>query len=283
MFKVGIIGSENSHADAFSEIFNLSGQYADVRVTAIWGEDMQASRAIAEKCHVDIVKPEEMLSQVDAVMVTSRNGALHWGYVRPFIEAGKPAFVDKPLANESEEALKIINLAAEKKVPLVGGSSLKLIADTLALKEAADEARSHGALLGGNVYAPVSLDNPYGGFYFYSSHLIEIALTIFGYDPLAVTAVCKETGIAAVLEYADYSITINYTNNAYNYGGVVLSKEGVSGRVINMGDAYAREVESFVHMLRTGESDIPAEHLALPVRVLNAIEASFTDHERKLI
>ena len=31
-------------------------------------------------------------------------------------------------------------------------------------------------LLGGNVYAPVSLDNPYGGFYFYSSHLIEIAL-----------------------------------------------------------------------------------------------------------
>ena len=52
MFKIGIIGSENSHAAAFSEIFNLSGTYDDVRVTAIWGEDMEASRKIAEKCHV---------------------------------------------------------------------------------------------------------------------------------------------------------------------------------------------------------------------------------------
>ena len=87
MFKIGIIGSENSHAAAFSEIFNLSGTYDDVRVTAIWGEDMEASRKIAEKCHVEIVKPMDMLREVDAVMVTSRNGALHWGYVRPFIEA----------------------------------------------------------------------------------------------------------------------------------------------------------------------------------------------------
>ncbi|MCI5546592.1 MAG: Gfo/Idh/MocA family oxidoreductase, partial [Clostridiales bacterium] len=255
MFKIGIIGSENSHAAAFSEIFNLSGTYDDVRVTAIWGEDMEASRKIAEKCQVEIVRPMDMLREVDAVMVTSRNGALHWGYVRPFIEAGKPAFVDKPLANDYAEAKSIIDMAAEKRVPLVGGSSLKLIADTLALKEAADEAKAKGELLGGNVYAPVSLDNPYGGFYFYSSHLIEIALTIFGYDPVAVNAVKTKAGIAAVLEYAGYAVTLNYTESAYKYGGVVLAKGGVSGREINMGDAYAREVESFVKMLRTGESD----------------------------
>ena len=283
MFKIGIIGSENSHAAAFSEIFNLSGTYDDVRVTAIWGEDMEASRKIADKCHVEIVKPMDMLRQVDAVMVTSRNGALHWGYVRPFIEAGKPAFVDKPLANDYAEARAIIDLAAEKHVPLVGGSSLKLIADTLALKEAADEARARGELLGGNVYAPVSLDNPYGGFYFYSSHLIEIALTIFGYDPVAVNAVRTKAGIAAVLEYAGYAVTLNYTESAYKYGGVVLARSGVSGREINMGDAYAREAESFVKMLRTGESDIPARNLALPVRVLNAIEASYTAHSRQCL
>ena len=283
MYKIGIIGSENSHAAAFSEIFNLSGTYDDVRVTAIWGEDMEASQKIAEKCHVEIVKPMDMLHEVDAVMVTSRNGALHWGYVRPFIEAGKPAFVDKPLANDYAEAKAIIDLAAEKHVPLVGGSSLKLIADTLALKAAADEAKAKGELLGGNVYAPVSLDNPYGGFYFYSSHLIEIALTIFGYDPVAVNAVKTKAGIAAVLEYAGYAVTLNYTESAYKYGGVVLTGGGVSGREINMGDAYAREVESFVHMLRTGESDIPARNLALPVRVLNAIEASYTTHNRQCL
>ena len=63
----------------------------------------------------------------------------------------------------------------------------------------------------------------------------------------------------------------------------MLTGGGVSGREINMGDAYAREVESFVHMLRTGESDIPARNLALPVRVLNAIEASYTTHNRQCL
>ena len=129
----------------------------------------------------------------------------------------------------------------------------------------------------------LSLDNPYGGFYFYSSHLIEIALTIFGYDPVAVNAVRTKAGIAAVLEYAGYAVTLNYTESAYKYGGVVLARGGVSGREINMGDAYAREAESFVKMLRTGESDIPARNLALPVRVLNAIEASYTAHSRQCL
>ena len=49
MFKIGIIGSENSHAAAFSEIFNLSGTYDELRDTAICDEDMPASRKISEK------------------------------------------------------------------------------------------------------------------------------------------------------------------------------------------------------------------------------------------
>ena len=36
-------------------------------------------------------------------------------------------------------------------------------------------------------------------------------------------------------------------------------------------------------MLRTGESDMPARNLALPVRVLNAIEASYTAHNRQCL
>ena len=54
MFKIGIIGSENSHAMAFSEIFNLSGQYDDIRVVAVYGEESEASQKIADKCGVKI-------------------------------------------------------------------------------------------------------------------------------------------------------------------------------------------------------------------------------------
>ena len=127
MFRVGIIGSENSHAMAFSEIFNINNkeQYPDIQVVAIYGEDQAASEAVRDKCGVEIMNPEEMLGKVDAIMVTSRDGALHAGYAKPFIEAGIPAFVDKPLTRDVDEAIALMRLAKEKKVPIVGGSSLK--------------------------------------------------------------------------------------------------------------------------------------------------------------
>ena len=94
MYRVGIIGSENSHAKAFSKCSNLSGEYDDVKVIGIWGEEPEAGKKLSEECSIPIMTPEEMLGQVDGIMVTSRNGKLHPGYVRPFIEAGIPALID---------------------------------------------------------------------------------------------------------------------------------------------------------------------------------------------
>ncbi|MBQ8953600.1 MAG: Gfo/Idh/MocA family oxidoreductase [Clostridia bacterium] len=275
MFRVGIIGSENSHALAFSRIFNLSGKYEDIKVVAVWGEDMEASEKIKAECGVDIVKPEAMLGMVDAVMVTSRNGALHAGYARPFIEAGKPAFIDKPIANDAGEAAALIDLAFEKHVPVMGGSSLKLVAGTLAAREFAQARKAEGELIGGYVFAPVSMDNPYGGFYFYAAHLVETALTIFGYDPIAVTAVRTKAGISCALEYAAFGVSLQFTDGVYNYGATVLGKNGADMRLITLDDAYDREVAHFAKMLRTGEVPQSAHDIVMPVRVLNAIEQSY--------
>ena len=275
MFKVGIIGSENSHALAFSKIFNLSGRYDDIQVVAVWGEDMAASEKIKAECGVEIVRPEAMLGLVDAVMVTSRNGALHPGYARPFIEAGKPAFIDKPIANDGREAEALIGLAFERHVPVMGGSSLKLVAGTLKSKAFADEQKAKGELIGGYVFAPVSMDNPYGGFYFYAAHLVETALTIFGYDPAAVTAVRSKSGISCVLEYADFSVSLGFTDGVYNYGATVLGRTGADMRLITLDDAYDREVEHFAAMLRTGQVPQSAHDIVKPVHVLNAIERSY--------
>ena len=283
MFRVGIIGSENSHAMAFSELYNLSGAYDDICVAAVWGEDGEASRKIAEKCGVQIVRPEEMLGAVDAVMVTSRNGALHAGYARPFIEAGKPAFIDKPIANDGREAASLIGLAVERHVPVMGGSSLKLVDGTLAAKAFADEQKAKGGLLGGFVYAPVSMENPYGGFYFYASHLVETALTVFGYDPAFVSAARTKAGVSCTLEYADFCVSMCYTDGVYNYGATVLGKEGAFMRAITLEDAYAREGAHFAAMLRTGDMPQPAQDIVKPVLVLNAIEKAYETGERREI
>ena len=186
MYRVGIIGSENSHAMAFSEIFNLNNkeQYPDIQVVAIYGEDQAVSEAVRDKCGTVIMTPEEMLGNVDAVMVTSRDGALHAKYARPFIEAGIPAFVDKPLTREVEDAVELMRLAKEKGVPIVGGSSLKYPEDLQGLKAVVEQ----GELRGADLAAPVSLVNDYGGFFFYAAHLVEMTMAIFGSNPQKVTA-----------------------------------------------------------------------------------------------
>lgn len=136
MFRVGIIGSENSHAMAFSEIFNLNNKehYPDIQVAAVYGENQAASEAVRDRCGAEIMAPEEMLGKVNAVMVTSRDGALHAKYARPFIQAGIPAFVDKPLTRDVDEAMDLMRLAKRKGVPIVGGSSLKYPEDLQELK-----------------------------------------------------------------------------------------------------------------------------------------------------
>ena len=283
MFKVGIIGSENSHAMAFSELFNLSGAYDDICVVAVWGEDMEASEKIAAKCGVEIVKPGDMLGQVDAVMITSRNGALHPGYARPFIEAGKPAFIDKPIANDGGEAAALVRLAGEKGVPVMGGSSLKLVDGTLIARAFAAERKAKGELLGGFVFAPVSMENPYGGFYFYASHLVETALTIFGYDPVAVSAARTRAGLSCTLEYRDYCASLCYTDGVYNYGATVLGKDGAFMRDITLENAYAREGAHFAQMLRTGEMPQSGSDMVEPVFVMNAIERAYQTGTRQEI
>lgn len=281
MYRIGIIGSENSHAMAFSRIFNslepeAAGLYPDLEVTAIGGADREESRKVAEACGIGFIaeQPEDMLGRVDAVMITARNGAFHLPYARPFIEAGLPAFIDKPIANDGEQARALLELAARYGVPVVGGSSTKYVADVLAMKAAAASGEL-GVLRSGAVSAPVNLDNPYGGFYFYASHLVEIVMTIFGYGPASVTALRGEGRVTALFHYPGYDVTGHFIEGTGLYSAAAFGTAGVRQSMIDISSCYSLEAANFARMLRTGRADQPMEELLLPVRVMNALEKAY--------
>ncbi len=272
MIRVGIIGSENSHAMAFSKIFNLSGKYEDMRVVAVYGEERAASEAIQRECGVELVcdHPEEMIGRIDALMVTSRDGKLHFPYAKPFLEAGLPAFIDKPVTRDPLQALELVRLAEKRGARLTGGSSVKLVPDTMKLKAAADEQKRLGKLVGGHVWAPVSMQNAYGNFWFYASHLAETALTIFGYHPFAVTAQHTDRGIAAVLDYGAYAVHLTFGDENYNYGATVLGRQ-VTTSAINIGAGYDIEAENFVRIVRGEEPHQNAHDFIEAVCVMDAV------------
>ena len=265
MIRVGIIGSENSHAAAFTQQF-AGGGYGDIRVTALWGEDGESNRAQCEKFGVACLRPEDMLGQVDAVMITSRRGDLHLPYARPFVDRGMPVFIDKPFAMSVADARELTARIEKSGSPCAGGSSTRLVEDALALhREAAKGA------VGGYIYAPVSMSNEYGGFWFYASHLCEIALTVFGYDPNWVAARETKAGVAAVLGYDSFSIHLGFHEGVYHYGGAVITREGVLFRPIDISDSYAVECREFARMLSTRQTPQPLSELAEPVYVMDAI------------
>ncbi|HML45996.1 MAG TPA: Gfo/Idh/MocA family oxidoreductase [Clostridia bacterium] len=288
MFRIGIIGAENSHAMAFSKLFNgIEGgnPFPDCRVVAIMGEEAEPTRKTAETCGIEFLpeRPEEMLGKVDAMMVTSRNGALHLRYARPFLEAGIPTFVDKPIANDDREAYEIVKIALKSGVPVMGGSCLKSVPDTLALQARQRELVREGSAMGGSVWAPLSFVNPYGNFYFYSAHLVEMAMAIFGAFPKAVQAVENKANVTALLHYDDYTVSCHYLNGAYHYGATLLHTKGAETREVDLADAYRMEAEQFVNMLRTGASPIDPARLIAPISILNAMEAAYQNGHTQVI
>jgi len=283
MFRVSMLGTEASNAMAFAKILNgldeaFKGQFDDFRVVAVGGIDAQASQNVAKTCGIDTIvqKPEDMLGMVDAVMITCRDGKYHAPYARPFIKAGIPAFIDKPFTSDSEEAAQLAKLAMEKKVPLVGGSSVKLTDAVLKLKALAEEK----GVVTGDVTSPVSLVNEYGNFWFYASHLAECCLTIFGQHPEWVWANRTDKGVTVIVHYAGFDVTNHFIENVYDYTGTVITADGVTHEVISLDNIYAKECACFADMMRSGVMSHSYDELVSPVCLMAAIEKSFMTGEK---
>lgn len=278
MFRIGIIGTENSHASDLARRINLSEDYPDCRVTLVWGHYPEDNERVARDYNCKVASGvNEMLENVDAVMVTARDGKFHAGFARPFIEAGKPAFIDKPFTVDETEAREVIALAKEKGVPLCGGSTLKYADGVEELKALRSEK---GGVLGGSVYAPVQMESEYSGFFFYSPHLAEMTLEIFGYAPKAVTAVKNESGVCALVDYGGFCVANHFGSGAADYCASVYSSAGSEVRKVDLSMIGAKNCAAFVNMLRTGVMPRSYEELIAPVVYLNAVKKAYETGEK---
>ena len=74
------------------------------RVTHVWCEDEERARHVAKACHIAHVarRAIDVIGHVDAVVIATDIGEEHLERARPFVEAGLPVFIDKPLTTDAE-------------------------------------------------------------------------------------------------------------------------------------------------------------------------------------
>ena len=140
MLRLGIIGLSpgNGHPYSWSAIFNgydpvpmetcgfpvipryleqrrfPDDQIDGARVTHVWAQEPALARHIAAAARIDTVvdRYEDMLGQVDAVLLARDDAERHVEFAMPFLKAGMPIYIDKPLALTCAEARQLF--AAQK-------------------------------------------------------------------------------------------------------------------------------------------------------------------------
>ncbi len=136
--KLGVIGLSpgNGHPYSWSAIFNgydpvamedcgfpvipryLAQQQfpkdaiAEGKVTHVWAQDKRIASHIAKAALIDnaVNHYTEMIGQVDGVLLARDDAETHYEFAAPFLNAGIPIYIDKPLALSVAEAKQLIDL-----------------------------------------------------------------------------------------------------------------------------------------------------------------------------
>lgn len=193
--RLGIIGISpgNGHPYSWSAIFNgynpkimencgfpvipryLENQkfpndcISNAEVTHIWTQNKKVSKHIADATNIKYVvnEYEDLISKVDAILLARDDSENHLKFATPFLNAGLPIYIDKPLALSIKSAKKILSL--QKYSGQIFSCSALKFADELCLNK--EQLSSVGKIK--NIHGYISKDWDK-----YSIHIIEPIMKI---------------------------------------------------------------------------------------------------------
>lgn len=275
MFKIAILGVENSHADAFLKLIKEEKKYSDIFVAGVYSNDPEASKKLHDEFGVEIMENYDSLcGQLDGLVVTARHGGNHYKYAQPYIKDKIPMFIDKPITVDEDEAVKFMCGLRDNGIPVCGGSVCVFYDAVVKMKKLAGDTPKE-EILGGVLRAPVDMDNPYGGFFFYSQHLVSMMTEIFGYYPESVFAKKNDRCVDILVNYGDFNVTLNYGIKNYKYFvGLSTKDDFVIEKTAHAVDSFDREFVEFADLLHGKKQPRSYNDFIAPVFILNAINRS---------
>ena len=112
-----------------------------VRVTHVWCDDPADTLLVARAAGIEnmVEHPEDVIGHVDAVIIPTDIASQHVQRARPFVEAGLPVFIDKPLAIEEHHLRRFVEWHEAGK-PIISCSSVRFAKEFQAARHEAPRA-----------------------------------------------------------------------------------------------------------------------------------------------
>jgi hypothetical protein len=264
--RVGIVGTDTSHAQEFTRILNdpnAKDHVAGARVVAAWeggSPDIKESASRRDKIAAELrdqwhvtFYPDiaTLCKNVDAILIESLDGRVHLEQARQVFAAHKPVFIDKPLSDSLAGAQEIAKLAKQNGVAWFSSSSLRY-ADWV------QDLRSPGNL-GVMAWGPgpqeahQKLDLSW-----YAIHPIEILYTLMGPGCTEVTRTSTPDADVIVGRWKNGRIgTVRAIRPYSGYGAVVFREKQILQSPPKAEFSYKLLVERIVQFFQTGRPPVP--------------------------
>ena len=285
MTRLAFIGGAGAyHARAFACLINKHDRQAwsaagmpaydrepldNAEVVAIWDPDHAEAQKLAALARIPHVldKMEAAVGLVDGVLILDDITMKHQARARPFLEAGMPTFIDKPLSPDPAEAADLIALAKQSGAPMMSCSALRYSKE---LADAQNDLANIGRIICATATGPSEL-------VFYGIHPLELAHTVMGPGVEWVQNIGDEQRSFARCAYPDgRSIILQVLGEAST--GLQATFFGEKGwRHVNVTDAghfYQTMLAAFVRMVETREIPIPLETTLELMLILAAAKRS---------
>lgn len=221
------------------------------RVTHIWTDDPADAPKVAAASLIENVvgRPEDVIGHVDAAIIATDDGTDHVRRARPFIEAGLPVFIDKPMATTMAELHQF----------LAWHQAGHVILSTSGMRYA-PEMRADFSRLGDWRWITSFTCKTWER---YGIHALEAVSPLLGPGFMSVQAHSDAGGdVMHISHRSGVRLTIGALHDAYGSFGAVHLYGTEGDQALKLTDTYHAfrgQLVAFIEMLRTGQRPVAFE------------------------
>ncbi len=290
--RIGFVGLDTSHVSAFARIlcdesaeFHVPG----ARVVAAYpggSPDMERSigrvdgytSELREAYGVEITDTiEAVVERSDAVFLESVDGRVHREQFEKIAPAGKPVFIDKPIAVTSRDAERIVEFARRHSVVFMSSSALRYASPFV---EALADT-SLGRVIGIDCAGPMQIEPTQNGLFWYGIHTVEMVYAALGTGCARVSAVRTDEHDVVCGEWSDGRLATVRGNRVGNttFTAAIHRENGTQLVDASAGRKpyYVGLLEAIMTMIRTGNAPIDPNETLEIVRFIEAANTARID------